>query len=211
MITNAGIASAQTWAGLFDENVAEICGWIKTLKDEREGYKVVRKEMAGKQYWRLMEECYENCIDKDSMCDLWDAVDMTGINDDAFQAEKDRGTRPQSTDNFCAGNETRYLYSFYECRVKAGAVVSTVLGQRSGAQLFAFIPYDEFDAIEIKVQLVKAGSQTEYEIPGCRTADGYMIFYSDEAVTPSDIIRIDISNMSGSNQSVVLVNHNSCK
>ncbi len=193
---------AQEKNSLFDDKVTEICSWIDALKQNSEGYKEVCSDMADNMYWRLMEEYYDNCTDVTVMCSLWDDVDKTGINDTAFQAEKNRGTKPQSTDNFCSGNETKYHYSLYECSLFPGKCVSTVLGQRKGGQLFLIIPYNP-GVISAKVFL----NDRPIEMSDNPSWEGCPEFYFD--AEESDQIRIEVSNVSSSNQSFVLVNHNS--
>lgn len=195
---------AQEANTLFDDKVTEICSWVDALKKDSEGYRKVGSEMADNMYWRLMEEYYENCTDVTVMCSLWDDVDKTGINDTAFQAEKDRGTKPQSTDNFCSGNETKYHYSLYECCLFSGKCVSTVLNHRKGSQLFLIIPYNP-GVISAKVFL----NNRSIEMSDYPVCEGGMEFYFD--AEESDQIRVEVTNGSSDNQSFVLVNHNSIK
>ena len=196
--------SSQESRILYDEKVSELCSWVDALKESSDSYDEVRREMAGKMYWRLMEEYYENCSDVEAMCSLWDEVDKTGINDTAFQAEKDRGTKPQSTDNFCAGDETRYHYSLYECSLLSGKCVSSLLGLRSGGQLFLIIPYNE-GSISARVLL----NGTEIGISSSQVMEGCLEFYVEAGI--NDKIRVDVNNESSDNQSFVLINHNSGK
>lgn len=204
IVTSYTAVYAQESRLLYDDKVAEICRWIDVLKGDLDSYEEVGSEMAGKMYWRLMEEFYENCSEVEAMCSLWDDVDRTGINDTAFQAEKDRGTRPQSTDNFCAGDETRYHYSLYECSLLQGSCVSSLLNQRSGAQLFLIIPYN---AGSISVRAFLNG--TEIEVISSSVMKGCLEFYVNAGI--DDNIRINVNNESSANQSFVLVNHNSGK
>lgn len=194
--------SAQERDSLFDERVAQICSWVDVLKRDAGSYDAVRAEMTGKMYWRLMEEYYENCSDPEGMCSLWDEVEKTGINDTAFQAEKDRGTRPQSTDNFCVGSEMRYHYSLYECSILPHKHVSTFLDQRSGAQLFLIIPYED-DGISVRAFL----NEKELEVSASEVREGCLEFNARAEI--DDRIRIDVYNGSTSNRSFVLINHNS--
>jgi len=202
--TMMSVSYAQDRQALFDDNVAQICEWVKTLKENQKNYRNVCRSMAVEVFWRFMEEYYENSPDVGNMCALWDDVQKTGLNDTAFQAEKERGTRPQSTDNFCAGNETRYRYSLYECTLLSDCCVSTTLSQRNGPQLLLVIPYN-LGAVSAEVYL------NGDKVPADITPEGYMSFYIDERVKMSDDIRIDVHNVSSLNQSVVVINHNSCR
>lgn len=189
---------------MFDDKVAEMCGWIDDLKDKPDSYESICVEMTEKMYWRLMEEFPDNCTNMDNMCSLWDVVEKTGINDTAFQAEKNRGTRPQSTNSFCAGDETEYHYSLYECSMFPGKCVSVVLDQRRGKQLILVIPYNP-SCISTRVFV----NEKEIEMSDNPVREGSMEFYIE--VGESDHIRIDVYNESSFNQSFVLINHNSCR
>lgn len=202
--TLTSVSYAQERPVLFDDNVAQICEWVKTLKENPKNYRNVCRDMAVETYWRFMEEYYENSPDAGNMCALWDDVQKTGLNDTAFEAEKERGTRPLSTDNFCAGNETRYRYSLYECTLLADCCVSTTLNQRNGPQLLLVVPYNPGT---VSVEVFLNGNKVSAGI----TPEGYMSFYIDERVKMSDDIRIDVHNTSSENQSVIVINHNSCR
>lgn len=199
---SATIVCAQDDKNLYDDKVDMICGFIQRLHNAPDRYDDVYREMRELDFWRLMDEFYDNCSDTDAMCRLWDDVAITGINDRAFQAEQYRGTRPQTTDNFCAGNETRYRYSFYECAVKVGHTVRSVLSGRFGKQLFLFVPYNQ-TALDFRL------SVNGVSYPVIRNADGIWESEVDESVNGDDDIVIEIENVSSLNQSVVIVNHNS--
>lgn len=188
---------------LFDDKMDEICALVESLHASPECYMEVYEALRVRDYWRLMEEFHENCETVGNMCSLWDKVDFTGINDRAFQAEQARGTRPQSTDNFCAGSETRYHYSFYECKVLAGCTVDSFISGRQGQQLLVVVPYNP-GTLHIDVSVNGKAVQSE------QTSDGYIECFISDDLTVNDEIVIKVVNDSDINQSVVIINHNSC-
>lgn len=197
-------ASAQEMSSLHDSCISEICRFVNTLRHAPEKYEQVFMELSERKYWRLMEEFDENCSPRSSLCSLWDKVEMTGINDRAFQAEQKRGSIPQSTDNFCTGNEASYSYSFFECRILSGKSMRSHVSQRTGPQLFIIMPYNP-GCISATLSI---GSQT-YE--GSVDAKGNILFEITAGVKPDDVIDITITNTSASNQSAVIINNNTRK
>lgn len=187
---------------LFDDKMDELCSMVELLHNRPDNYMDVYESLRTRDYWRLMEEFHENCETIGNMCTLWDKVELTGINDRAFQAEQARGTKPQSTDNFCAGNETRYHYSFYECRILAERYVESILSGRQGQQLFVVIPYNP-GSIRMEITVNDNVVQT------FETSDGYLECFISDELDIEDEIRIKVVNASGMNQSAVIINHNS--
>ncbi|MBR5299234.1 MAG: hypothetical protein IKU36_03165 [Bacteroidales bacterium] len=200
----ASYAYAQESSPLYDSCITEICGFVNTLHHTPDKYEQVFMELSERKYWRLMEEFDENCSPRSSLCSLWDKVEMTGINDRAFQAEQKRGSIPQSTDNFCTGNEASYSYSFFESRILPGKSIRSHVSQRTGPQLFVIMPYNP-GCISATVSI----GEREYE--GYADSNGYILFEIDSYIKPDDVINITITNTSTSNQSAVIINNNTRK
>ena len=194
----------QERSSMYDQHISEICGFVNTLHQNPSSYEQVFKDLSQKEYWRLMEEFNENCTPKSSLCSLWDKVEMTGINDRAFQAEQKRGSIPQSTDNFCSGNETNYSYSFFECRILAGKSISSQVSYRQGPQLFIVMPYNPGS---ISASLYVDGKP----VSGHTDKDGNIVFEITEAVSTDAVIDITLTNTSATNQSAVIINNNTRK
>lgn len=197
-------ALAQETSPLHDKFIIDICKFVNTLHHEPSKYEQVFKDLSEKDYWRLMEEFNENCTPKSSLCTLWDKVEMTGINDRAYQAEQKRGSIPQTTDKFCSGNETNYSYSFFECRILAGKEISSQVSHRKGPQLFIVMPYNP-GSISASLTL------NEKLISGHTDNAGNIIFEIEDAVNTNDVINITITNSSQINQSAVIINNNTRK
>ena len=206
LISTACIWSAQGQerSAMYDQYISEICGFVNTLHQSPSSYGQVFQELSQKKYWRLMEEFNENCTPRSSLCSLWDKVEMTGINDRAFQAEQKRGSIPQSTDNFCSGNETNYSYSFFECRILAGKSISSQVSYRQGPQLFIVMPYNQG---KISASLSVDGEQ----VSGQSDNDGNIVFEITDAVKTDAVIEITLTNTSDTNQSAVIINNNTRK
>lgn len=197
---------------LHDKNIDAICGYVKTLRDHPERYQEVRNAMMRDTSWTMMSEIADSCTaeTRKNLCGLRDMVDRTEINDIAFQVEQARGTMPTSTASFCNGNDPRYNYSFHEFKILAGkTIVSSISGGshadnsgRKGPQLFLIIP---FNPGTIQAEITYNGTAIECGM----TEEGYLRFVINEDVRPQDRIIIRISNTSESNQSAVVVNHNS--
>lgn len=211
LLTSYIIASAQL-PELQDKNVDAICGYIRTLRDQPEKFQEVRSAMQENKTWTMMSEIADSCSaeTRRNLCGLRDRVDRTEINDIAYQVEQARGTLPVSTETFCNGNDPRYNYSFHEFKILAGReIVSTISGGstsdnsgRKGRQLFLIVP---FNPGTIQAELSYNGADVVCET----TKEGYLRFVISENVSPDDRIRISISNISGNNQSAVIINHNS--
>ena len=196
--------SAQESSPLYDSCISEICGFVNTLHNAPDKYDQVFMELSERKYWRLMEEFDENCSPRSNLCSLWDKVEMTGINDRAFQAEQKRGSIPQSTDNFCTGNEASYSYSFFECRILTGKSIRSHVSHRTGPQLFVIMPFNP-GCISATVTI----KGLTYE--GSADSNGHILFEIDSDVKPDDVIDITITNTSASNQSAVIINNNTRK
>lgn len=195
---------AQEISSMYDQYMREICGFVNTLHQTPSKYEQVFQDLSTKEYWRLMEEFNENCSPKSSLCSLWDKVEMTGINDRAFQAEQKRGSIPQSTDNFCSGNETNYSYSFFECRILAGKSICSQVSYRQGPQLFVVMPYNP-GSISASLSI------DDKPVSGYTDKDGSIIFEITDAVKTDAVIDITITNTSATNQSAVIINNNTRK
>lgn len=205
--------AAQT-SELNDKTVQELCSYVRELHEHPEKYEVVRTEMAKNQSWTMMSEIADGFTpeSKTGLCRLRDKVDYTGINDIAFQVEQERGTLPQSANSFCNGNDPRFNYSFHEVKILAGRqIVSTISGGneadnsgRKGKQLFLVIPFNP-GSIDVSMTLNGKTVEPEY-LP-----DGTISFSMNENLTCKDLIGISITNTSDSNQSAVIINHNSRK
>jgi hypothetical protein len=96
----------------------------------------------------------------------------------------------------------RYHYSLYECSILPHKHVSTFLDQRSGAQLFLIIPYED-DGISVRAFL----NEKELEVSASEVREGCLEF--NVLAEIDDRIMLDVYNGSTSNRSFVLINHNS--
>lgn len=197
---------------LHDRNIDAICGYVNTLREHPEKYMEVRDAMQEDNSWTMMSEIADSCTaeTRKNLCGLRDRVERIEINDIAFQVEQARGTLPESTETFCNGNDPRYNYSFHEFKILAGkTIVSSISGGsssdnsgRSGPQLFLIVP---FNPGTIQAEIKYDGTTVAHDM----TKEGYIRFVINEDVSPKDRIIISISNISDTNQSAVIINHNS--
>lgn len=196
------ISFAQTDDLDYHENVDKICNYVKLLHDSPERYEEVTEMMKNDFSWAMMTEFYDNCTNKENICSIFDDVEITGINDRAYQVEIGRGDIPESSDNFCTGTDYRSNYFFYECSVISNSKILTTLNGRTGRQMFVVIP---FNLQSIDVQMSLNGNI----IDSMTNSQGHICFVIDEEVGENDIIEIHVTNSSDNNQSFVIINHNS--
>lgn len=104
------------------------------------------------------------------------------------------------------GEDERYDYSLYERSVKAKATVEYTLKGREGKQTFIIIPYmGKGSGLNATISFAN-GSKANFTTD----KDG-SLFYTGNTTSlkREDIIKIAITNNSATNQSFVLLNHNS--
>lgn len=107
-------------------------------------------------------------------------------------------------EEFLNGNDPHYNYSMTERGVKAGKTVSYELRHRWGKQVFVIMPYRK-GCTELEVQILLNGKAVGETI---RDTDGNIIVNINESVKETDILRIDITNLSDANMAIVIINHN---
>lgn len=197
------ISTAQN-KDLYDANVDRILDYISTLKKYPERYKDVREDMSKDENWTMMSEFADSCSTKTALCTFRDKVRYTGLNDTALQAEQLRGTIPTTTSIYRNGNDPNYKYSLHEIKIKSDCQVKSHLRNRSGRQLILIIPYDN-TSISITPQITINGSAIDAKFNDM----GHYEFIIDQNIGRSDKIEISITNNTGDNQSVIIVNHNS--
>lgn len=186
---------------IYHDNINKICYYVKTLRDTPEMYEDVSKMMKDDYSWKIMSEFYENCINQENICSVFDDVKITGINDRAYQIEMSRGNIPQSSDNFCAGTDFKSNFLFYECSVLSENNISTFLNGRSGKQMFVIMPFEQ-ECISVAISL------NGKNIDSVINNSGHICIVINEDVDENDIIEIKVSNESEKNQSFVIINHN---
>lgn len=182
---------------------AELNKLVDIVKSLRSGGEKARSEavshLASDEAWTPMDEAF----DRKSECRVSEVKGRFKLNPVLTDAEY-KGRRYQySTGNHLNGADNRYNYSLYEKTIKAKTTSTFHLRGRLGEQTFIILPYDG------------ASSGVTAEVTGnasfksVRNSDGSIkitgVAAKDEALT------IKITNGSGSNESYVILNHNSRK
>jgi len=121
-------------------------------------------------------------------------------------SQVDEGRKYVSTHgDMLNGEDERYNYSLYERSVKAKATVEYTLKGREGKQVFVVVPYLAHNSGLTAKIIFNNGQAERFTIQ----EDGSLVYQSNTtALGREDVIKICISNGSASNQSFVLLNHN---
>jgi hypothetical protein len=166
---------------------------------------------ANQKDWRKAYETFKN--DK-----LWTVMDEIPrhaneyylIGDNQFKLNpllnQCRGDNKQMTPgDFLNGNDPQFDYSLTEIGIKQKSSVSYELKYRAGRQFFIVMPYDKDKTKKIELNASLNGTQIA---KGKVEDDGNIYLLIDQAVSPTDVIRIDIKNDSDTKMPIVLINHN---
>lgn len=104
------------------------------------------------------------------------------------------------------GEDERYNYSLYERSVKAKTTVEYTIKGREGKQTFVIVPYLESGSGLCATITLGNGQKENFSTD----KDGLLLYSSNmSSLKREDIIKITVTNKSASNQSFVLLNHNS--
>lgn len=190
--------SAQNNNVVYDDYLTEICSYVNILHDNPENYKDVTNMLINDYSWTIMQDFFDNCINRDNLCSIMDEVQITGINDIAYEAKIERGDVPQSSDSFCYGIDAKCNYLFYECSVKKQSQITSFVKDRNGKQLLIIIPYN-IGTIDVKLTI---GDKV---VQPFVNSHGYINFLI-ENVEENDILNIEVRNISEVNQSFVIIN-----
>lgn len=190
------------------QNTDYITSEMKTLVkhscDLRNSKNAARVERAlyDDRQWTLMDEI---SIDSSGECTIRDRVKTRGLNQMGYRIAKYNRGISNTGGRFRNGQDQRYNYSFIEVTAKRGASLKYDITGRQGIQSFAVVPYDPQQKFTVSLSLNSVPVGTRYE------EDGVYYIVVDKNVEISDILTLRIYNSSSSNQSFVIINHNSRK
>jgi len=169
------------------------------LREPAEAARVNREFMRDTK-WTLMDEL---AVDRSGECTVRDKVDTFGFNEMGFRIARLHAGVTTHSGRFRNGADPRYNYSLIEVTVKRGASVSYCITGRSGPQLFAVVPR--------KPDASFSASLTAGDIKAdCLRADGAVCYLDlDAPVATGDCLHLTVTNTSGENIALVLINYNS--
>ena len=171
------------------------------LRSASEAQRVNREFMRDGK-WTLMDEL---AVDRRGECTVKDKVASFGFNDMGFRIARLHAGVTTHSGRFRNGADPRYSYSLIEVTVKRGATVSYDIPGRQGRQLFAIVPR-EADA-SFTATLTSGDTAAEC----LRGADAVCYLNLDGPLAPDAPLRLSITNTSGHNLALVLINYNSRK
>lgn len=171
------------------------------LRNSRNAARIERALYDDRQ-WTLMDEI---AIDSNGECTTRDKVKTRGLNQMGYRIAKYNRGVSNTGGRFRNGQDRRYNYSFIEVTAKRGASLKYDITGREGIQSFAVVPYDPKQKFSVSLSLNSVPIGTKYE------EDGVFYIVVDKDVKEKDILTLRIVNSSSSNQSFVIINHNSRK
>ncbi len=169
------------------------------LRSQGEAARVSREFMRDPS-WTLMDEL---AVDRRGECTVKDKVETLGFNEMGFRIARLHAGVTTHSGRFRNGADPRYSYSLIEVTVKRGATVSYDIPGRAGRQIFAIVSR-EADA-SFTASLTADGSAADLT----RGDDAVCWLDLDADITPDSELRLSITNTSGHNLALVLINYNS--
>ena len=150
---------------------------------------------------------------------LWTMMDETERHDNEYWLVGDnqfklnallskckRYDKKMTPGDFLNGNDPNFNYSLIERSVKKGSTVSYELSYREGQQTFVVMPYEKNSTLSV------TATRNGKTVGTTRTdADGNVILSIDDKMAKSDKLCISITNKSGNDMPIVIINHNTRK
>lgn len=184
-----------------DKELQRLMSVVSTLRQSDEAnWDKALASFKGDSLWTIMDEAvrHEN--------ECW----LVGKKQFKLNAILTKGSdydKKRVSGDFLNGNDPNFNYSLTERGIKKGSTVSYELSYRQGRQTFVVMPYEKTNGkITAKVEHNgKAVGESTSD------ADGNIILSINTNVKPKDKLRLVITNDSGSDMPVVIINHNTRK
>lgn len=192
------ISLLPTLASAQDAEMSKLVDMVKGLRSGgSKAFEASRDQLAQDALWTPMNEL--RAADATVECRASDRVPGFRLNKLLAGAEQKQRFET-STGNMLNGEDERYNYSLYERAIKAGRTAKYTLKSRHGAQTFYFLPYKSGAKLSISVEADGHPFEaTSYKDGSVRLSG------SASGKTP---VTVTIKSTDGTNQSFVLINHN---
>lgn len=164
-------------------------------------------------------KAWDKALDDFEKDKLWTMMDETERHDNEYWLVGDkqfklnsllskcnRYDKKMTPGDFLNGNDPNFNYSLIERGVKKGSTVCYELSYREGQQTFVFMPYEKNSTLSV------TATRNGKKVGSTHTdADGNVILSISEKVAKNDKLCISITNKSGNDMPIVIINHNTRK
>lgn len=184
-----------------DQELQRLMSVVSTLRQSDEAsWNKALSSFKSDSLWTIMDEAVRH----DNECWL---VGQRQFKLNAILNKGSKYDKKRVSGDFLNGNDPNFNYSLTERGIKKGCTVSYDLNYRQGRQTFVVMPFEK-GKDKLSVKAIHNGN----EIKEFTTdADGNVILHINANVKPADKISLEITNKSGSDMPVVIINHNSRK